>query len=68
MRCRAELAKSDLVNVGGAAGLISQSMNQGGLPTPDNNQSTGTLLNPDQKPDQNPLLPPHHHSCGRGGG
>jgi hypothetical protein len=57
----AELTKSDLVNVGGAAGSLSQTTNQIGLTTPDNNHSNGTLLHPDQKTDQNPLLPPHHH-------
>jgi uncharacterized NAD-dependent epimerase/dehydratase family protein len=55
----AELAKSDLVNVGGA-GSINQGTNQVGLTPLDNNNGAGTLLNPDQT-DQNPLLPPHHH-------
>ena len=55
-----ELAKSDLVNVGGAAGSISQATNQVGVTAPEPNHAAGTLLNPDQKPDQNPLLPPHH--------
>ena len=57
----AELTKSDLVNVSGAVGAISQNSSQVGLTTPDHTQGTGTVLNPDQKPDQNPLLPPHHH-------
>ncbi len=56
----AELAKSDLVNVGGAAGIASNSANQVGA-LPDQNNAVGTLLNPDQKSDQSPLLPPHHH-------
>ncbi len=56
----ADLAKSDLANVGGAAGVTSQSTTPAGLTSPDD-QSAGTILNPDQKPDQNPLLPPHHH-------
>jgi hypothetical protein len=56
----ADLAKSDLANVGGAAGLISQSTAPAGLTLPDS-QNAGTILNPDQKSDQNLLLPPHHH-------
>jgi hypothetical protein len=55
----AELAKSDLVNVGGAAGIVSSSANQVGA-LPDQNDAAGTLLNPDQS-DQSLLLPPHHH-------
>ena len=56
----AALTKSDLVNVGGATGSIGHGTNPGVTP-PENNNGAGALLNPDQKPDQNPLLPPHHH-------
>ena len=53
----AELAHSEFAKVGGAASSNSQST----VTIPDNNLGTGTLLNPDQRPDQNQLLPPHHH-------
>jgi hypothetical protein len=56
----AELAKSDLVNVGGA-GSANQGTTQVGVLPPESNNGAGTLLNPDQKSDQSPLLPPHHH-------
>jgi hypothetical protein len=53
----AELARSELAKVGGAPGSNSQSTEKVGLPIPDNNLGTGTLLHPDQ----NQLLPPYHH-------
>jgi hypothetical protein len=56
----ADLAKSDLVNVGGAAGAGSDGTTPAGLTVPET-LGAGTLLNPDQKSDQSPLLPPHHH-------
>jgi hypothetical protein len=42
----AELAHSELAKVGGSPGSNGQTI-------PDNNPSTGALLHPDQKPDQN---------------
>ena len=53
----AELARSELAKVGGALGSNGQSTEKVGLPIPDNNPGTGTLLHPDQ----NQLLPPYHH-------
>ena len=57
----AELAHSELTKLGGASNLASQSAEKVGLTIPDNSLGTRTLLDPDQRPDQNQLLLPHHH-------
>jgi hypothetical protein len=57
----ADLAKSDLLNVGGLGQLIHEAKSQAGLAKLDDNTKTsGTALNPDHHQDHKPILPPHH--------
>jgi hypothetical protein len=61
----ADLAKTDLVNVGGVAGSLGGDAKQGGVtPLDETNHGSGTLVNADHNSGQNYPLPPKffdHH-------